>query len=292
MEFLLEAGMRIGIVFAIIAIILLLLAAYLSNFFEGFRKKCWISHQVKSNCSLNDILDLNMIDGYVFGLSLNTQVEFYRTVDYVFLRDKVTGKDIYRLNDLRFDCITYDNFEPCGKYQKQFWELFKKVYYEKLNKIEMKKKQEEEALAARIEEITSGLIYEAGQQEINKAAEELLTAGSAAALSKECKKALNEIVHSAKELKNKNLARKCQNFYFPELQEFIKIATKNEGNKEIMDCCQKIILEFSQHLKTITVKNKDEQEILDAQYRRDAFQMMMQLDGLIPDMLQERKKKE
>lgn len=134
------------------------------------------------------------------------------------------------------------------------------------------------------------MVYVAEHQELDKAAKKLLDVGSSASLSKKCKKALNEIVQTTKELKDKNLVRKCENFYYPELQKIIETIVKNKENQEIADLCQKTIMEFSEHLKALTTKSKNEQKIFDTVTRCKSIQMMMAFDFGSLESAQEKKK--
>jgi len=213
----------------------------------------------------------------------------------VSIIDCDTKQVVYPLIEKRLSekvILNKKSFKSCGKFQNEFWDLFKKAYTKKLDslnaalQLEQNKKDEEIRAKLHVDAKESETSPECEQ--FNKLVKEILNISYDTHLSNELRKALVDIYETARDIKDKSLVRKLNNFYFPELKQLMSKYLENKNNKEIKDKCEKIVFKFAKCLKEMKENYKDKKMVIETVALCSSFENMMEIDGLIPDKTKEK----
>lgn len=231
--------------------------------------------------------DLDKIK-YTTILPLSPQIELHcNEYERAYIMDKELGKKLYDL-DVYFESIlAYKSFQSCGKFQDKIWKLFKKAYNDKLKETEAKKYKEEVLIAAKLYEEPKSFNKSENEQ-FEKMENEILHISQDSRISNELEKALVDICQSVKDIKDEKLVRKLHNFYLPELTQLMNKYLENKDNKNITEPCHKTIVELSKILKTFVINAESSKEVFETVTQCNTLKAMMSLDGLMPDMIQEK----
>lgn len=208
-------------------------------------------------------------------LNINFMLVMINNNFYIF--DKKQNKTLYSIHafqNKKKDIITKRSFKCCGRFQNDFWMLFKEAYVEQKNNsdyiTQMKMKQTEAYIASQLEENQkSTTINKTDFQLLEEMLSSFLIFVKESNISNECLKSSENKCVLIKQIEDEKIMHKILNYYLPELIEIIKcyIQSKKNNDTEVANCCKNTLLSFENRLKIYCNENKSEEDKFEVKSR-------------------------
>lgn len=242
-------------------------------------------------------------------IKFNRRLNSFSEGEGTYLLVDKDDRCLYKITD-NYVLSKYD-FLQLGPNGRKLWNLFKAACIKEINRVDSENKHKDELIKLerqRIdEEVAKKLnsqvmlpngwskVCQKSDSETNKIdpylLEQLERFIQHSYCPIACKNTVRDLIDLFRQLKDSRWIQRCNSYYIPEILELLSEISKDTTKVFELEC-EETISRFEKQLRSI-IKNSDlKQKSQEQRVMLSTFQAMMEMDGLIPDMIQEKSNKQ